>query len=102
MKAINRRHLVTFQSRDVIKDSYGQKKESFSDLKTLYAEVDSEQADDRGYERDVNQTKITVTCRPVTGLMTGDRVVYEGKSFNITNIRPKSRTMREVEAEEIV
>jgi head-tail adaptor len=101
MNTIDRRTLVTFRSRTAGKDSFGQATETFSDLKTMYAAVDYEQADGDGYERDIMQSKIKITCRPVPGLTTENRAVVDGKNYDITNIRYKSRIWLEIDATQI-
>jgi len=102
MDAIQQRTLVTFQTRTAMKDSFGQKIESWTDLKTMFAKVIAEEADDTGHDRDVIQTSITITCRPIPTLTAGHRVVVDGKNYDIRNINNKSRTWLEIQALQIV
>jgi len=102
MKRIDFRTLVTFQEGTQTKDTFGHVTETFTDILTTYAQVDIEQSDEAGYEREVMQEQATIVCRPVNGLTTKHRVMINEKPFNIISIKEKTRTWIEIKAVEIV
>lgn len=68
-------------------DDYGQKSSAWTTFATVRAKLDTfiskEQAQDFGEN---TRALVMFTIRHVTGLTTGDRVLYEGTAFDIVHI----------------
>lgn len=100
---LNRR--ITFQRKDVEYNSYNEPIESWSDLKTVWAEVITTGGREFYAAQKLNaETSAVFRIRYIRGLDVKDRISYESRVFEILSINDKDGLRREllVSAKEVV
>ena len=103
MQAGTLRKRITFQTRDVSVDSFGQQATSWTDAFTMWAGIEPLSAREvfaaQGVQSEISH-KITVRYRVELSNLTADaamRVVHAGRLFNIQGMRSIDERHRTIE-----
>lgn len=81
------RHRITFQSKSQVKDEFGQYKESWSDLFTVWGSVDPISGRELLASKQViGETTHRIRTRYRDGITYAVRVIFNGRIFDITSV----------------
>lgn len=85
MRAGRLRHAVTIQRKSLTTDEYGGPVESWADVATVAASVEPMGGRELASAQTVNAEITTkITMRYMAGVTAADRIVFEGRFYNLT------------------
>jgi SPP1 family predicted phage head-tail adaptor len=97
MNAGKLRHRVTVQFKTVTPDAYGGPVETWTDVCTAWASVEPLQGRELANAQTVNtETTTRITMRYMPGVIAANRIVFEGKFYNIQSVIDTEMKHREL------
>jgi len=79
------RHRITIQSKTITADDYGGPVETWADVATVWASVEPLQGRELANAQTVNaETTTRIRMRYLAGVTADDRIVFDGRYFNLT------------------
>jgi SPP1 family predicted phage head-tail adaptor len=87
MKAGSLRHQITIQTKTATTDAYGGPVDVWEDLETVWAAVEPLQGRELVTAQAVNaETTTRITIRYREGVTPANRIVFEGKYYNLLSV----------------
>lgn len=84
MEAGKLRHQVTIQSKSETTDAFGGPVDTWADVATVWANVEPLQGRELVNAQTVNaETTTRITMRYLTGVIPANRIIFEGKFYNL-------------------
>lgn len=98
----NRRHIANFFNRTTTRDGRGQPVETWTLVTSIMCEMNIEEADATGRDRDITERTARITLRPVFyNVNTTSRVIINGVNYNINRITELKRTLWQMDLTQV-